>query len=257
MSVISDTSINSDGRFRRVEVMLGEEACERLRRSKVMVVGLGAVGSYAVEGIARSGVGTLRIIDFDRVSVTNINRQLYALDSTLGRLKSEVARERILDINPACRVEAIHGFVDAETIREYLADPPDLVVDAIDSLNPKVDLISAVRERNIPLISCLGAAMRLDPTRVRVGTLSEAYGCPLGRAVRKRLRRRNVPVDHLCVYSEEPLPNPLPKMPPSERVYEETSLERGRVRDILGSMPTITGIFGLTAANLAIRMLIE
>lgn len=252
----SKTTTSTDGRFRRIEIMLGMEACERLRESRVMVVGLGAVGSYAVEGLARAGVGNLKVIDFDKVSVTNINRQLYAMESTIGLLKSDVARERILDINPSCNVEAIEGFVDADSIREYLVDPPDLVVDAIDSLNPKVELISAVLEREIPLITCLGAATRFDPTAVRIGPLADAHGCHLGSAVRKRLRRRNIPVDHLCVYSVEPVPHPLPKMSPAERLNEETSLERGRTRDILGSLPTITGIFGLTAANLAVQMLI-
>ncbi|HEY3297284.1 MAG TPA: tRNA threonylcarbamoyladenosine dehydratase [Armatimonadota bacterium] len=253
----SDIQTNSIDRFRRLRILLGDEACERLTGSLVMVVGLGAVGSYATEGLARAGVGRLRLVDFDTVGLTNINRQLYALESTLGRPKCEVALERVLDINPSCKVEAIRGFVDSVSINEYLADKPDLVIDAIDSLNPKVDLITAVRTAGIPIISCLGAAMRFDPTCVRTGPISQSNGCPLGRAVRKRLRRRGVPLDFPCVYSEEPLPNPLPRIAPVERLAEETPFERGRTRDILGSMPTITGIFGLTAANLAIRTLTQ
>lgn len=134
-------------RFRRIELMLGAEASGHLRNSFVLVAGLGAVGSYAVEGLARAGVGRFRLIDFDRVCPSNINRQLYALESTIGRLKCEVARERILDINPECEVEAISGFIDADSLVEYLADSPDIVIDAIDSLNPKTELISAVRTR--------------------------------------------------------------------------------------------------------------
>lgn len=243
-------------RFRRIELMLGIEACERLRESFVLVVGLGAVGSYAVEGLARAGVGRLRIVDFDIVGISNINRQLYALESTLGRQKCDVARERVLDINPACQVEAINGFVDAETISTYLSGSPDIVIDAIDSLNPKVELISGVRNREIPLISCLGAALRFDPTKICIGPISEAHHCPLGRSVRKRLRRREIPMDFPCIFSEEPLPHPLPIAAPTERLGEQPILERGRIRNTLGSMPTITGMFGLAAANLAIKMLV-
>ncbi len=256
MTMDIDKSPSMDERFRRIELMLGRDTCERLRSSFALVVGLGAVGSYAVEGLARAGVGRIRVIDFDRVGVSNINRQLFALESTVGRLKCDVARERILDINPSCDVEAINGFVDAETVVEYLSDMPNIVIDAIDSLNPKVELLAAARSREIPLISCLGAAMRFDPTCVRVATIEAAHGCPLGAAVRKRLRRRGVPMDIPCVFSEESLPNPLPLAAPTDAHGEMPLLERGRIRNTLGSMPTITGIFGLTAANQAIKMLI-
>lgn len=255
MVLADDKMTVSNERFRRVELMLGSRAARRIRESFALVVGLGAVGSYAVEGLARAGVGRIRVVDFDRVNASNINRQLYALGSTIGRLKSDLARERILDINPACEVEAINGFVDSETVIEYISDGPDVVIDAIDSLNPKVELLAAARVRNLPLISCLGAAMRSDPTRVRIAPLEETSGCHLGRAVRKRLRRREIPIDFSCIFSDEPLPDPLPVIAAPERAKEEDIFERGRVRDIMGSLPTITGIFGLTAANLAIRML--
>jgi tRNA threonylcarbamoyladenosine dehydratase len=254
--MMDNNNTTGDGRFRRIELMLGAEACERLRNSCAMVVGLGAVGSYVVEGLARAGVGRIRVIDFDSIAPSNINRQLYALESTIGRPKCEVARERILDINSACKVEAIHGFVDTDTLKDYLADRPDIVIDAIDSLNPKAQLLTAVRTAEIPLISCLGAALRTDPTFIRTGPLSDAQGCPLGSRVRKYLRRRDVPLDFMCVYSEEPLPNPLPIAPPSTAPDEKRLVDRGMPRNTLGSLPTITGIFGLTAANLAIRMLI-
>lgn len=244
-------------RFRRIELMLGGESYEKLKNSFVLVAGLGAVGSYAVEGLARAGVGRFKIIDFDRVSLSNINRQLYALESTIGRLKCEVARERILDINPECQVEAINGFIDADSLVEYLADTPDIVIDAIDSLNPKTELISAVRAREIPLITCLGAALRFDPSSIRINKLEETSGCPLGRALKKRLRRRGIPLDHPCVYSIEPLPDPMPIAAPADALGDLPLLERGRIRNTLGSMPTITGIFGLTAANLAIQMIIR
>lgn len=259
MKTITDIQLNNtrNERFKRIELMLGSNALDRLRDSYVMVAGLGAVGSYAVEGLARAGVGRFKLIDFDRVCMSNINRQLYALESTVGRQKCEVAKERILDINPNCRVEAINGFIDSETIREYIGDRPDIVIDAIDSLNPKVELISAVRTSEIPLITCLGAALRFDPASIRVANLSETFGCPLGRLIRKRLRKRGISMDYPCVYSEEALPDPLPIAAPTDALGDNPLQERGRIRNTLGSMPTITGIFGLTAANLAIKMLIE
>lgn len=236
--------------------MLGDDACERLRSSFVVVVGLGAVGGYAVEALARAGVGRLRLVDFDKIGASNINRQLLALESTIGRPKCEVARERVLGINPSCQVTAIEGFVDADTVGGFIADSPDLVIDAIDSLNPKVELISAVRKAGLPLITCLGAALRFDPTLIRIAPILDAHHCPLGRAVRKRLRRREVPMDFPCVFSEEALPNPLPLAPPADVLSEAPLLDRGRARNTLGSLPTITGIFGLTAANMAISILI-
>lgn len=244
-------------RFTRIELMLGADACARLRDSSVTVVGLGAVGSYAVEGLARAGVGKLRLVDFDRVSTSNINRQLFALTSTLGRNKCEIARERVMDINPDCCVEAVCSFLDGEGAEELIGKSPDLVIDAIDALNPKVELISAARTREIPLISCLGAALRLDPAMIRINTLEHVHHCPLGRTVRQRLRRRGIPIDFPCVFSDEPLPKPLPIAPPIEVINEDHIISRGRARNTLGSMPTITGMFGLTAANLAIKMLID
>lgn len=242
-------------RFQRIRLMLGEEAFSRVTKSYVAVFGLGAVGSYAVEGLARAGVGRLRVVDFDIVTLSNINRQLYALESTIGRPKCEVASERILDINPDCRVEALKEFVNAETAGDLLADPPDLVIDAIDSLNPKTELIAAARTAGIPLISCLGAALRSDPACVSVGPLDEVLGCPLGSKLRKRLRRRGVPMDFQCVYSSEPLPNPLPVIQPPKGAEAESG--RGRMRSTLGSLPTITGVFGLVAANCALQVLLE
>jgi tRNA A37 threonylcarbamoyladenosine dehydratase len=251
----SRPEISSKERFSRIELMLGRAACERLGQAGVMVAGLGAVGSYATEGLARAGIGRLWLVDFDRLAPSNINRHLLALGSTVGQLKSEAARERVREINPECRVQAIQGFIGPETVKDYLAEGPDLVIDAIDSLNPKVELIAACRSAEIPLICCLGAALRFDPAQVRIGTLEEVKSCHLARAVRKRLRRRGVPLDFPCVYSLEPLPHPLPIAAPTDPLGEEPALDRGRTRHTLGSLPTLPGIFGLTAANLALRLL--
>ncbi|MFP4105554.1 MAG: ThiF family adenylyltransferase [Phycisphaerae bacterium] len=243
-----------DERFTRTRHILGPDGLERLTRAHVAVIGLGAVGSYAVEALTRSGIGRLTLVDFDEVSLSNINRQLYALESTVGKPKADLARNRVRDINPSCRVDSHRCFVDAETAEHLLDDRPDLVIDAIDSLNPKVDLLAAVRTRQIPLVSSMGAALRRRPGLVRVSALEDTHSCPLARQVRKRLRRREVPLDFPCVWSaEEPDRDALLDLEESEKHL----VDRGRKRRSLGSLPTITGIFGLTAANTALQILLD
>jgi len=236
--------------------MVGREGLERLERSRVVVVGLGAVGSYATEALARAGVGHLRLVDFDEVRLSNINRQLHALHSTLGRSKVLVARERILDINPDCQVEALRLFVHRETLDQVLAGPPDLVIDAIDSLTPKVELLAAVQTRCIPVVSSMGAALRTDPQSIRVGPLAQTRICPLAAKIRKALRRRGVSLDLPCVYSVEPLMHLPPGAIDLDGAANEDCLVRGRRRRALGSLPTLTGMFGLAAANKALEILL-
>lgn len=244
-----------DGRFARIEYMLGPEAFARLAHSYVCVIGLGAVGSYATEALARAGVGHLRLVDFDEVRLSNINRQLYALQSTLGQKKAALARQRVLQINPHCRVEALETFVHQDTFDTVLAEKPDLVIDAIDSLTPKVMLLAELHRRGIAVITSMGAALRSDPMRIRIGPLAETHTCPLAAKVRKALRGMQVPVNQLCVYSTEPPRQlPLPPLDPSGTSEAET-LSRGRPRRVLASLPTLTGIFGLTVANTAIQLL--
>jgi tRNA threonylcarbamoyladenosine dehydratase len=246
----------SEARFSRLERMIGPQGLERLHRCRVTVVGLGAVGSYAVEGLARAGIGMLRLVDFDEVRPSNINRQLYALTSTLGRPKVLVAKERVLDIYPDCRVETLEAFAHRETMDQVLEGPPDVVLDAIDALTPKVELLIAARGRGIPVVSCMGAALRTDPGLVRVGLLSEVHHCPLSSRVRRRLKRRGVPLDFACVYSVEPVKLLPTSASGTDDAQEELTMERGRKRGTLGSLPTLTGIFGLTLANAAIRTLL-
>lgn len=244
-----------DERFARTERLIGTEALERLHGAFVTVVGLGAVGSYAIEGLARAGVGRLRLVDFDVVRPTNINRQLYALESTLGQSKALLAKQRVTDINPRCAVEALQLFAHTDTLSEILSGPPQLVIDAIDSLTPKVELITAASRSGIPLLSSMGAALRTDPAQVRTGPLAEVTTCPLARRIRPYLRARKVPMDFTVVYSLEPVDNSVltaPNTKPPEHEY----LERGRKRQMLGSLPTITGIFGLTLANTALAKLL-
>jgi tRNA A37 threonylcarbamoyladenosine dehydratase len=249
----------SEEQFSRIERMIGPDGLRLLQQSFVAVVGLGAVGSYVVEGLARAGIGRLRLVDFDEIRPSNLNRQLYALHSTLGRPKSEIAHQRVTEINPGCRVEALRVFVHTDTLDQILAGPPDLVIDAIDSVTPKIELLAALRTRGIPLVSSMGAALRTDPTSVRVGPLAKVHHCPLAQRVRKKLRLREVPTDFPCVYSVEPIDH-LPqtaRTPEKQNEPDEENLIRGRKRTALGSLPTLTGIFGLTAANTALQILLK
>ncbi len=228
-------------------MLLGGSAMERLRAARVCVAGLGAVGGYVVEGLARAGVGSFRLVDFDTIQEPNINRQLCALHSTLGRLKVEAARERILDINPDARVDARPVFADRETMPGLLSDM-DLLVDAIDSLTPKVDILQASVLAGVPAYSALGAATRLDADAIRFGPLFAAAGCPLGRLVRKRLRRRGIAAGDLwCVFSNEE--RNLAALRDPEPEADDGEYRRGRRRKVLGSLPALTGLFGLRLAH--------
>ena len=241
-------------RFSRTRLLLGDEAFQRLQDSHVAVVGLGAVGGYALEALARSGIGRLTAVDFDIVQPTNINRQIFALESTLGVPKVTAAAARISDINPDCRVEPLELFVDEATVGEIFARSPDLVIDAIDSLNPKVQLLRSCHLHGVQVFSSMGAALRTDPLAVRVGDLSASNHCPLAKRIRKRLRRDNIVSGITCVYSTEKVAFDYRQEINPEQI--ETGTDRGRSRNTLGSLPTITAIFGLVLANEVIKRLV-
>jgi tRNA A37 threonylcarbamoyladenosine dehydratase len=238
-------------RFSRTELLIGTEGLKRLKAARVTVCGLGAVGSYATEALCRAGVGSLTLVDFDVIKPSNFNRQLYALESTLGMPKAEAGRLRVGDINPACRVEVKRTFIDKTTIDGLLADAPDAVVDAIDSLSPKVTLMAACVAKGLFLVSSLGAASRTDVSAVKTGDISETKNCPLARMLRKRLHKLGIYQGIRCVYSLEPAAqNALAAEP------EQEEFARGRVRRPLGSVSYMTGIFGLAAAGEVIKHII-
>jgi tRNA A37 threonylcarbamoyladenosine dehydratase len=237
------------GAFARLERMVGPEGLARLRAARVAVFGLGAVGSFAVEALARSGVGHLRVVDFDDVRPSNLNRQLYALAGTIGRPKVELAVERVRAINPAIDVDGRRAFFAADTADDLLAMPLDHVIDAIDSLNPKATLLIECVRRGIPVVSSMGAAERSDPTAVRVTDLEETEVCPLARKLRRRLHRAGVRCGITAVWScEPPVHAPIDADDEGVPGGEET-LRRGRDRRTLPSMAPLPGIFGLVAAN--------
>jgi len=192
--------------FSRTELMIGKEALDRLKNSKVAIFGIGGVGSYVVEGLVRSGVGHFVLIDDDRICLTNINRQLHATHKTIGHYKVDAMRDRILEINPQATVETHQLFFLPETEDELLTSDLDYIVDAIDTVSAKIELVIRAQALGIPIISCMGAGNKLDPTRFEVADIYQTSVCPLSKVMRKELKKRGV--EHLkVVYSkEEPLP---------------------------------------------------
>ncbi len=247
----------SSEQFLRISRLIGESNVNELHNKKVAIVGMGAVGSMCLESLARSGVGSFTLIDFDVVGVTNINRQILATWDTLGKVKVDVAKERVLSINPNCEVNAIHSFFSEETAPSLIDNSFDLVIDAIDSLNPKCALLSYCYLNNIKIISSMGAALRREPSLVQSADLFDTYGCPLAKLVRKRLRRRGVDRGIKVVYSPE-IPRYEYKAPEDEEYsdFNEEIIERGRKRNVLGSLPTLTGIFALNLGHLALKELV-
>lgn len=193
--------------FDRQAMLLGEEGMERLKKAHVLVVGIGGVGSYAAEGLARAGVGKLTLVDSDRVGITNINRQLCALHSTLGQYKSDVMAARIRDINPECAVSSLPLHYSQENSERFFQEHYDYIVDAIDLVSCKLSLIQRAREKNIPIISAMGTGNKLDAGQFVITDISKTSGCHLARIIRKELRNRGIE-HHTVLYSQE-----LPRKP--------------------------------------------
>jgi tRNA threonylcarbamoyladenosine dehydratase len=241
-------------KFTRIRLFLGDEHFRKLQAASVTIVGLGAVGGYVVEALARAGITRLRLVDFDTIQASNINRQILALETTIGRAKVDVARERILTINSSCDVEALQLFAAEETMEDILTPAPNLLIDAIDSLNPKVQLLTASHNRRIPILSSMGAALRSDPSKIQFGDLFTTRKCPLARRLRKRLRQNGIEQGIECIYSTEDVDFDY-QPPVRDDPSDHACTERGRARRTLGSLPTLTGIFGLCLANRAILLL--
>lgn len=231
--------------FSRTELLLGREGVERLARAHVAVFGLGGVGGYAAEALVRSGVGTLDLVDSDRVSLTNLNRQILATQKTLGRYKADVARERALEINPEAAVNARKVFYGPDTAGAFDFSQYDYVVDAIDTVTGKLALIQQALEAGTPVISCMGAGNKLDPTAFRVADIYETSVCPLARVMRKELKRRGVRRLKV-VYSQEPPRNP------EGTLYQESLAGEVR-RQVPGSVAFVPAAAGLILAGEVVR----
>lgn len=233
--------------FSRTRLLLGQEAMEKLRRSRVAVFGIGGVGGYAVEALVRSGIGTLDLIDHDRVSLTNLNRQLHATRKTIGEYKVDVAAERARGINPDCRVNVYQTFFLPDTRDQFDFSQFDYVIDAIDTVTGKLSLIEAARAAGTPVISSMGAGNKLDPTAFRVADIHETTVCPLARIMRSECRKRGI--DHLkVVYSTEA------PVHPEEKPEEEGNTGR---RDIPGSVAFVPSVAGMIIAGEVIKALVQ
>ena len=195
-----------DNQFLRAEMLFGGEAMAVLRRSHVAVLGLGGVGSYVAEALVRSGIGELTLVDEDTVSLTNLNRQIESLHSTLGRPKAEVLADRFRDINPEAVLHPIVGRYDEKSREDFFSTPYDYIADAIDLVSPKLDLIETAHTRNIPILSALGTGNKLDPSLLEITDISKTYGCPLARVIRKELRARGIDHTRVIFSPEEPVP---------------------------------------------------
>ena len=229
--------------FSRTAILIGEENLQKLKNARGAVFGVGGVGGYVVEALARSGVGALDLIDKDTVSESNINRQIIALHSTVGKLKTEVAAERARDINPDICVRTHNLFYLPETADQFDFSAYDYIVDAIDTVSGKIALIQRAKEANTPVISSMGAGNKLDPTKFEVADISKTSVCPLARVMRRELKKRGI--EHLkVVYSkEEPLPSPL--------IDEESG------KSIPGSVAFVPSVVGLIIAGEVIKDLIK
>ena len=242
-------------RFERTEIMIGPDGLETLKRSRVVICGIGGVGSFAAEAMGRAGIGFITLIDFDTICVTNINRQIHALDSTVGRLKVEVMAERLRQINPEAGIKAVNEFIAAENLERLLTPRPDYVLDAIDHFTSKVALIVYCREQGIPVISSMGAATKRDPGKIKVADISETHGCRMAKSLRKILRQHGVTSGVQAVYSTEEFNDQAFVEPAPED--QACSTDRIRKRVILGSISFIPSIFGLTMAGVVVNNLLS
>ena len=239
----ADTSLQ----FERTRILLTEVEWGRLTQAHVLVAGLGGVGSYCAEALARAGVGKLTLIDHDVVAASNINRQLPALLSTVGQSKAELMAARIQDIHPACELQIIREFLTPENVIDLVPGNVDYVIDCIDSLNCKVALVATSIERGLRVASSMGAGNKLDPARIRLADISKTCQCPLASVMRKRLRKRGIDTGVLTVFTDEPGRAPLPPQPVEGR---------GRARAVNGTISYMPPLFGLMLAGAVVQQLI-
>ena len=254
--------------FNRTRLLLGDKLMESVDNTKVIIFGVGGVGSWCAEGLVRSGIGHLTIVDSDRVCITNVNRQMMATSKTIGMVKVEALKERLLEINPEVEIEAVQAIYSEETAGQFDLDSYDYVIDAIDSLKDKATLIYNATGSRSKFFSSMGAALKMDPTKIKVAEFWNVKGCPLARALRQRFKKRKIypKKKFLCVYSDELLENqgqasscgtdrcvcPKSAEAPGDPSLADHEWCSSKAR-INGSLMHITSIFGLTLAGLVLR----
>lgn len=243
-------------RFSRSRMLLGEENMERLAKAKIAVFGIGGVGGYVVEALARTGVGSFLLVDDDTVSLTNINRQIIATEKTLGRYKADVMQERILEIAPSAQVEVRRCFFLPENAHTFDLRGYSYVVDAVDTVTAKLEIVALAKKWNIPAISCMGAGNKLDPTKFQVTDLYQTSICPLARVMRRECKKRGIAALKV-VYSTEAPARPLEDMedslPPESSSPPDPAHQGTHRRDIPGSLAFVPSVAGLIAAGEVIK----
>ena len=242
--------------FSRTQLLFGEEGMDRLYHARVAVFGIGGVGGYTVEALARSGVGALDLIDDDRVCLTNINRQIFATHKTVGQYKVDVAQQRILEINPHAVVRTFKTFYTPETAPQFDFSQYDYVVDAIDTVTGKLELVEQAEKAGVPIISCMGAGNKMDPTAFEVADIYETSVCPLARVMRQELRKRGIKKLKV-VYSKEPPLTPIDDMAISCRAHcicpPGTARKCTQRRQVPGSNAFVPSVAGLIVAGEVVK----
>jgi tRNA threonylcarbamoyladenosine dehydratase len=231
----------------RTTLLIGEKSLQKLNEAHVLVIGLGGVGSYAAEAIARAGIGTITIVDGDTVDITNRNRQLQALSSTHGLSKALLMQQRLIDINPEIKINCISHFQDPSLVQELVSTHYDYVVDAIDSISPKLFALKAAFEAGNKIVSSMGAGGKMDPTKVQVVDISKTYICPLAHQIRKKLREHDIYKGIKAVFSDE--------LPMKDSImYTDGSNYK---KSAYGTISYLPAVFGMTCASVVIRDLID
>ncbi|MBH23437.1 MAG: tRNA threonylcarbamoyladenosine dehydratase [Myxococcales bacterium] len=256
-------------RWDRAARLFGEEAMERLAHASVTIMGLGGVGSFAAEGLIRAGVGRLVLVDFDDVCVTNVNRQLHAMKGAYSKPKCDLMAERMRRINPAAEIVPVKAFYNQDTSEALLADEPDFVVDAIDNFTAKLHLLARCLELGLPVVSSMGAAGKMDPTQIKIADISDTYGDPMARSMRKLLRQKHGLGRNQEATGIPAVFSPEARTPPQELSYDAASngflcVCPSRANDfhscdsrnlIDGSAGFVTSVFGMVASSVVVRRL--
>lgn len=254
---------NTNEIFQRTELLLGSEFLQRAAEKRVIVFGVGGVGSWCAETLARSGIGYITLVDSDRVSITNVNRQLMATTKTVGLVKVEVLKQRLFDINPNAEIIALQRIYSPETHESFKLDTFDFIIDAIDSLSNKIYLIQQATKTNARFFSSMGAALKTDPARIRVAEFWKVEGCPLAKALRSRLKKSGgVEKKFMCVFSDEQLKNKGDNPPPQENdefsdTKSEGSMWDSRKARINGTTSYMPAMFGMTITSLVVRAIMS
>lgn len=246
--------------FSRTELLIGRKALDRLGQSRVIVFGIGGVGSYTAEGLIRAGLGSIVLVDDDRICLTNINRQLHATRKTVGKYKADVMKERLLEINPNAMVDSVKLFYSEQTSETFYEDAKiDYIVDAIDTVSSKIDLIIKAKQRGIPIISCMGAGNKLDPTKFEVTDIYKTSICPLAKVMRHELRQRGVK-SLKVVYSREAPIAPIETEQTSCKLHcicpEGTARKCTQRRQVPGSISFVPSVAGLILSGEVIKDII-